>query len=65
MNLFTPGLRIKPKRRFGSLEASSSYIVEFPRSFLKMYQGFLVEKGSALNSEGEISVEVEEDGAVM
>ena len=55
----------KPKRRFGSLQASNSYIVEFPRSFLKMYQGFLVEKGSALNSEGEISVEVEEDGAVM
>ena len=55
----------KLKRRFGSLEASDSYIVEFPRSFLKMYQGFLVEKGSALNSEGEISVEVEEDGAVM
>ena len=55
----------KPKRRFGSLEASNSYIVEFPRSFLKMYQGFLVEKGSALNSEGEILVQVEEDGAVM
>ena len=55
----------KLKRRFGSLQASNSYIVEFPRSFLKMYQGFLVEKGSALNSEGEISVEVEEDGAVM
>ena len=54
----------KPKRRFGSLQASNSYIVEFPHSFLKMYQGFLVEKGSALNSEGEISVEVE-DGAVM
>ena len=55
----------KPKRRFGSLEASNSYIIEFPRSFLKMYHGFLVEKGSALNSEGEILVEVEEDGAVM
>ena len=30
----------KPKRWFGSLQASNSYIVEFPRSFLKMYQGF-------------------------
>ena len=55
----------KLKRRFGSPQASNSYIIEFPRSFLKMYQGFLVEKESALNSEGEISVEVEEDGAVM
>ena len=54
----------KPKRRFGSLEASNSYIIEFPRSFLKIYEGFLAEKGSARNS-GEILVEVEEDGAVM
>ena len=55
----------KLKRRFGSLEGFNSYIIEFPRSFLKMYQGFLVEKGSARNSQGEILVEVEEDGAVM
>ena len=53
------------KKRFGSLENCDSFTVEFPRSFLKMYQGFLVEKGSALNSEVEISAEVEEDGAVM
>ena len=55
----------KLKRRFGSLEGFNSYIIEFPRSFLRMYQGFLVEKGSARNSDGEILVEVEEDGAVM
>ena len=55
----------KQKRRFGSVEACKSYIVEFPHSFLKLYQGFLVRKGIALNSEGEISVEVEDDGAVM
>ena len=53
------------KKRFGSIVACNSFAVEFPRSFLKMYQGSLVEKGSALNSEGEISVEVEEDGALM
>ena len=55
----------KPKRRFGSLEASDSYTIEFPRSFLRIYQGFLAERGSAHNSEGEILVKVEEDGAVM
>ena len=55
----------KSKRRFGSLEARNSYTVEFPRSFLKMYRGLLVEKESALNSEGEISVKVDDDGQMM
>ena len=41
----------KPKRRFGSLEGFNSYIIEFPRSFLKIYQGFLVEKVLAIQKE--------------
>ena len=55
----------KHKRRFGSEESCKSYIIEFPRSFRKMYQGFLVKKGRALDSNGEILVQVEDDGAVM
>ena len=53
----------KHKRRFGSLEACTSYIIKFPHSFWKMYQGFLVKKRRA--SKGEKSVQVEDDGARM
>ena len=55
----------KHKRRFGSLEACTSYIIKFPHSFWKMYQGVLVKKGRALDSKGEKSVRVEDDGARM
>ena len=53
----------KHKRRFGSLEACPSYIIKFPHSFWKMYQGLLVKKGGV--SKGEKSVRVEDDGARM
>ena len=53
------------KKHFGSGEAQDSYIVELPPSFTKVYKDSLVEKGRALNSKGDMSVEVEDDGAVM
>ena len=53
------------KRRFGSYEPGKNYTVEFPHSFLKLYEGSLVEKGRKLKSKGDRSVQVEDDGAVM
>ena len=53
------------KRLFGSGRLQDSYIVEFPYSFLKVYQDILVRTGMALNSMGGIIGEVEDDGAVM
>ena len=53
------------KRRFGSGEPGKSYVVEFPHSFLKLYEDSLVKKGKELKSKGDRSVQVEDDGAVM
>ena len=53
------------KRLFGSGEARDNYTVEFPHSFLKLYDDSLVEKGIALEKEGNKSVKVEDDGVVM
>ena len=53
------------KRRFGSGEVCKSYIVKFPRSFVKLYEDSLVSKGISLNSKGDMSVKVEDDGEVM
>ena len=50
----------KEKRRFGLDEACESYFLEFPHSFFKLYEGTLV-----LKSKGDMSVQVEKDGAVM
>ena len=53
------------KRRFGSGEVCKSYIVKFPRSFVQLYEDSLVRKGISLNSKGDVSVKVEDDGEVM
>ena len=53
------------KRRFGSGEVCKNYIVKFPRSFVKLYEDPLVSKGISLNSKGDMSVKVEDDGEVM
>ena len=53
------------KKDFGSGRAQDSYIVELPPSFTKVYKDSLMKKGRALNSKGDMSVEVEDDGAVM
>ena len=53
------------KRRFGSGEARDSYLVEFPHSFLKLYDDSLMDKGRALNLTGDMSVRMEDDGTVM
>ena len=53
------------KNHFGSGRAQDSYIVELPPSFTKVYKDSLMKKGRALDSKGDMSVEVEDDGAVM
>ena len=53
------------KRRFGSGEPGKSYILEFPHSFFKLYEDSLVKKGRELESKGDGSVQMEDDGAVM
>ena len=53
------------KIRFGSGDGGDSYRVQFPRSFVKQYNNNLVEKGRALSSKGDNSIQVEDDGAVM
>ena len=52
------------KKRFGSGN-QESYLIEIPRSFLKLYEEPLVEKGKALNLKGDMSVQVEDDGEVI
>ena len=55
----------KQKKRFCSVETQDSYIVELPRSFWSLYEDPLVKKGKTLNSEGDMSVEIEDDDHVM
>ena len=53
------------KQQFGSGEAQDNYFVEFPRSFLNLYDDSLIEKARALNLKGDMSVRMEDDGTVM
>ena len=53
------------KRRFGSGDGRDSYLIEFPRSFVKLYEDSLVKKGKTLKKAGDKSVRVEDDGEVM
>ena len=53
------------KRRFGSGDGRDSYLLEFPRSFVKLYEDALVRKGREFKSRGDRSVRVEDDGEVM
>ena len=55
----------RQKRRFGSEEGRDSYDVEFPGTFVSLYKDSIVEKGKTLNSKGDMSVKIEDDGAVM
>ena len=48
----------KQKRRFGSEEGRKGYTVEFPRTFTRLYR-------KVLNSKGDMSVKVEDDGYTM
>ena len=53
------------KKRFGSDEAQDRSIIDFPRSFLKVYEDSLVTYGKDLNLKGDKSVQVKVNGAVM
>ena len=53
------------KMRFGSCDGGDSYRIEFPLSFVKQYKDSLVAKGEKLELKGDMSVQVEDDGAVM
>lgn len=53
------------KMRFGSGENRESYIVQFPRSFVKLYEENLVGKGRQMNLKGNMDVQIEDDAALM
>ena len=53
------------KMRFGTCDGGDTYRIEFPPSFVKQYKDSLVEKGEKLELKGDMSVQVEDDGAVM
>ena len=53
------------KESFGSDDRRDSYIIEFPYSFLRLYEGSLEKKGKALNLKGDLFVQMEDDDSVM
>ena len=65
LNLFLQTSFERQKMRFGSGDGGNSYHFQFPHSFWKLYKDSLVENARALNSKGDTSVQVEQDGAVM
>ena len=53
------------KMRFGSGDGHNSYYFEFPHSFWSLYKDSIVRNSRELNLKGDMSVQVEDDGAVM
>ena len=53
------------KLRFGTCDGGDSYRIELPPSFVRQYKDSLVGKGDILKSMRDMSVQVEDDGAVM
>ena len=53
------------KMRFGSGDSEDTYHIEFPHSFWRLYEDSFVKKGRELESKKDMSVQVEDDGAVM
>ena len=53
------------KMHFGSGDGGDTYHIEFPHSFWRLYEDSFVKKGRKLKSKEDMSVQVEEDDAVM
>ena len=53
------------KQRFGNDEDIDSYLIEFPRSFWRVYEDKLEEKGRKLLKAGKPNVLIEDDGPDM
>ena len=53
------------KMCFGSGENRDNYIVQFPYTFVRKYENKIVDKGRQLNLEGNMDIQIEDEGAVM